>query len=92
LTTLNAHVLEKPKIILGQSGETETPFYADIQDGVFKIREKVYQNITLDNWAIFYTGSNDEDFDNADDFAYELRKVGKQLGITVKRPRFIQFD
>jgi hypothetical protein len=87
-------VLQPPKISLGQTASTNNPRYAKINKGIFNVRDKLFTKtkVPISYWLVFYTGWNDDHYNETKDLAYELRKIGKGFGIDVHKPTFLEYN
>ena len=85
--SVDAVNLKKPRIRIGKKGEVS------VQKGVFNIRNQIYDKTKIQDWVIFYSCNNKYyDSCQADDVAYELRQIGKKLGIKVSKPDYVPFN
>merc|ERR1712110_390143 len=63
--------------------------------GNFQIRDPIYdKDHHIRDWTLIYSqmGRGYRDDQLADDLAYNLRQVGKDLGIKVKKPDYVSFN
>ncbi len=62
-----------------------------LTNGQFDIKDKIREKCVIRDWVVLYTGYNKRDYDLAEQLALNLKKVGKKLGIKVKKPDFVKF-